>query len=356
MQQLLGSLGSAEIQLCQRISIVFDRFSSNCLSASGKTGAIPQLPSAWARCRAGVFELMADKRFRLPYLYRSGLHRDIPRAELLRWNNLAAECSTRPKNRTLSVEDAYYCVLHRVVAKRFEEAVEDALFFVGEAFHRKHKEVLLYLNDRYTYVLIDAILDDHVTLPVRIRWAAVRLLVSEFLKKGDEQQERLERLLSLLESARTSGLQTPEVATAWMQVCLRAARDGNIALTWKAFDALPTKIIHEVPNGMPISLAFFAFTAYSNRRADLAQFVAGLLDRYENGVVSKEVLWGEHRLYELWRAVGEWAYNGIAETWSTALDTAQTDVARYEGLVAKAEQLNFPEIAACLSCSCPGSD
>ena len=99
---------------------------------------------------------------------------------------------------------------------------------------------------------------------------------------------------------------------------------------------------------MPISLAFLAFTAYANRRTDLAQFVAGLLDRYENGAISKEVLWGEHRLYELWRAVGEWAYNGTAETWSTDPDTARTDVAKYEGFVAKAEQLNLPEIAACL--------
>ena len=72
---------------------------------------------------------------------------------------MAAEYLLVPKNRTLSVEDAYYCVLHRVVAERFEEAVKDALFFVGAAFHRKYKEVLLYLNDRYTYVLMDAILD-----------------------------------------------------------------------------------------------------------------------------------------------------------------------------------------------------
>ena len=199
VQQLLRSLGPDEIQLCQRLSIIFDRFSSELASALWQDGCDPaRFPSAWATCRAGVFELTADQRFRLPYLYRSGLRRDIPRADLLRWNNLAAEYLLVPKNRTLSVEDAYYCVLHRVVAERFEEAVKDALFFVGAAFHRKYKEVLLYLNDRYAYVLMDAILDAHVSLPLRIRWAAVRLLVSEFLKKCDDQQERLERLFHCL--------------------------------------------------------------------------------------------------------------------------------------------------------------
>lgn len=350
VQQLLRSLGPDEIQLCQRLSILFDRFSSELASALWQDGCdLARFPSAWATCRAGVFELAGDQRFRLPFLYRSGLRRDIPKAELLRWNNLVADCLLIPKNRTLSVEDAYYCVLHRVVAEQFEEAVRDALFFVGAAFHRKYKEVLLYLNDRYTYVLMDAILDAHVALPLRIRWAAVRLLVSEFLKDGDEQQERTERLLSLLEAASASRLHAPEVTTAWMQVLFRAARVGNITLTWRAFDALPTKIVRDLPDEVPMSLAFLVFTAYHNRRTDLAQFVAGLLDRYESGTISKEVLWGEHRLFELWRAVGEWAYNGIAETWRTGAETARTDAAKYEGLVAKAEQLNLSEIAAYLS-------
>ena len=350
VQQLLSSLGPDEIQLCQRLSIIFDRFSTDLASALWQDGCDPaQFPSAWATCRAGVFELAGDQRFRLPYLYRSGLRRDIPKADLLRWNCLAADYLLVPRNRTLSVEDAYYCVLHRVVAERFEEAVKDALFFVGAAFHRKYKEVLLYLNDRYSGVLMDAILDVRVSLPLRIRWAAVRLLVSEFLKDGDEQRERLERLLLLLEAASTPGLEVPEVTMAWMQVMSRAAQDGNIALAWKAFDALPIRVIRDLPDEVPMSLAFLVFTAYHNRRADLAQFVAGLLDRYENKAISKEVIWGEHRLYELWRAVGEWAYSGFAQTWSTDQDPARAEVAKYEGLVSKAEQLNLPEIAACLS-------
>ncbi len=350
VQQLLRSLGPDEIQLCQRLSIIFDRFSSELASALWQDRCDPaRFPSAWATCRAGVFELAGDQRFRLPYLYRSGLRRDIPRADLLRWNNLAAEHLLAPKNRILSVEDAYYCVLHRLAAERFEEAVKDALFFVGAAFHRKYKEVLLYLNDRYSCVLVDAVLDAHVSLPLRIRWAAVRLLVSEFLKDGDEQRERLERLLLLLEAARTSGLEVPEVTMAWMQVMSRAAQDGNIALTWRAFDALPIRVIRDLPDEVPMSLAFLVFTAYHNRHANLAQFVAGLLDRYEAGAISKEVLWEGHRLYELWRAVGEWAYNGFAEIWSTDQDTARAEVAKYEGLVSKAEQLNLPEIAVCLS-------
>jgi len=350
VQQLLRSLGPDELQLCQRLSILFDRFSPELASVLWQDGCdSARFPSAWATCRAGVFELAGDQRFRLPYLYRSGLRRDIPKADLLRWNNLAADYLLVPKDRTLSVEDAYYCVLHRVVAERFEEAVRDALFFVGAAFHRRHKEVLLYLNDRYTWLLMDAILDAHVTLRLRIRWAAVRLLVSEFLKEGDERQERMERLLSLLEAASTSGLQAPEVTTAWMQVLSRAAHDGNISLTWKAFDALPTKIVRDLPGEMPMSLTFLAFTAYHNRRANLAEFIAELLGRYEGGTISQEVLWGGQRLYELWRAVGEWAYNGIAEIWTTDPDAARTQVAEYEGLISKAERLNLSEIAACLN-------
>ena len=309
--RFMKSVSSDVLTLCRRVSLAIAPFRRSLAAAlwaiAGDEGVFPVV---WKQCKVGVFEHVAEDRFRVPFLYSTSLRRDIEDDEVRKLHKVAADVLFMPPDRAMTVDDAFSCVFHYISAGQPEAALRAALALLTNAMMAERMDILRVLYGRFALVITDDFLRRNVSAESHIFWQMLSAAVANRCGDVSHVEACVLQLAALLEEHE----ETISDQALWYgrrAMLVFAAISGLPDLAWTAFDGLRTGFMLEAEGkdtGSPLTPLFYAYLGSSR---NVTEFVSNVFRRAQSGQLTSEQLWDGGRCWELWRGVGAELYSTI---------------------------------------------
>jgi hypothetical protein len=352
VDRFVSKLSPSEQRLYLRLSVVFGSFTKEVAVALWEgIGDSSQFMTAWSRGRAAILEHVEDNLFRLPYLYRKGLNRELDEIESRHCHATVADCLMSPQGGVFSVDDTYHVVLHRLCANQIQDAVNHAVLFLGLALVRSDSRLANYLLPLFRQVLPGDRLDTSVTESTRLRFASANLACAELVQDSEVAAESAARMEQILTASSSSTKSDTANQLGWAQLLIYAMNHGEVSLCWRAVDCMESGAITDPSQTESMSVLLPVFIGYTNSPEEILRYIGETLARVQDGSLDATTVWGGEHLTELWRTVGARLYSKATEISADNIDNVHVLLVGLEQYIRLAVSCSLPALATCLNCA-----